>query len=202
MQTFVVRRNIVQVKLLTENCHEKSLVIANIEVTSKHSLNYKKPNLTCGHAVCMCCPCACMLMHAGFAASSWGWSISHKWWWVCLLVNLTFDLYHTPSIGPSQASSGHRWEAVSVINDCVEVVLRRKWVVWLWWNGICAFWCCWSHCVVLVVLFLDFQQASGDQSKFHGEWASLRNRMVLLWVCPGTILPSSPLSTFNAHFWL
>ena len=30
---------------------------------------------------------------------------------------------------------------------------------------------------------------SGGQSKFVGEWASLRNRMVLLWVCSGPSLP-------------
>ena len=52
--------------------------------------------------------------------------------------------------------------------------------------SLCAFW----GCVVLVALFVDSWWASGGQSKFHGEWVSFRNRVVLLWVCPGSSLPS------------
>ena len=39
--------------------------------------------------------------------------------------------------------------------------------------------------VVKLALFVDFQWASGGRSNFVGEWASLRNRTVLLWVCSG-----------------
>ena len=42
-----------------------------------------------------------------------------------------------------------------------------------------------SCCPVLLALFVDF---SGGQSKFLGEGASLRNRMVLLWLCFGPSL--------------
>ena len=42
----------------------------------------------------------------------------------------------------------------------------------------------------LLALFVDFQCG---RSKFLGEWASLRNRMVLLWECSGHSLPAQLL---------
>ena len=43
-------------------------------------------------------------------------------------------------------------------------------------------------CMVLVALSVDFQWASGGRSTFQWEQTSFRNRMVLLWVCPGPSL--------------
>ena len=65
-------------------------------------------------------------------------------------------------------------------------------------------------CAVLLALFVDFQWASGGRSKFLGEWASLRNRMVLLWACSCSIecikctLPATPLQRtwLNESGWL
>ena len=60
--------------------------------------------------------------------------------------------------------------------DCVVMVV-------VWWNVI-------DVLVWLLVLSrvyctsgIVFRRASGDRSKFLGEKASLRNKMVLLWVC-------------------
>ena len=45
---------------------------------------------------------------------------------------------------------------------------------------------------------VDFVWASGGRSKFLGEWASLRNRIVLLLVCSGPSLPAQ-LPVYYMH---
>ena len=40
-----------------------------------------------------------------------------------------------------------------------------------------------TGCAVLFALIVYFWSASGGRSTFLREWVSLRNRMVLLWVC-------------------
>ena len=92
----------------------------------------------------------------------------------------------------------------------------------LWRIGNCVRWCCfthprsgWCHCVggyggkelVSLCAFwcgavtgnvchsVDFRLTSGGQSKFnHWQMASLRNRMVLFWVCSWP-LPSGSASS-------
>ena len=50
-------------------------------------------------------------------------------------------------------------------------------IVWVvWWNGIDGIVC------ILVLSKWHCLWTPGGQSKFHWEWASLRNRVVLLWV--------------------
>ena len=62
-----------------------------------------------------------------------------------------------------------------------------KWVVSLWCGmsltSLCAFG------VVQAVLYLVALLQWGG-SKLVGEWASLRNRIVQLWVCPGPFFPA------------
>ena len=106
-------------------------------------------------------------------------------------LTVTFGLCHTPSIGLVEAfQSDHGgWRRGCQVIDCVEVDLlhpRRKWVVWLWWGYVIDLIVC---LLVLTRLCFTIGIFCGlpvcfRWSKFLGEWASLRNRMVLLWVCP------------------
>ena len=61
-------------------------------------------------------------------------------------------------------------------------------VMGVWWNVIdvivCLLVLSWLCCTSGIVCELAF----GGRSKFLGEWASLRKRMVLFWVCPGLSL--------------
>ena len=101
--------------------------------------------------------------------------------------------------GPVQSM---RWRtqvqlwAEHVIVDCVEVDLLHPHR--LWWDVIVCL-------LVLTRLCCALFVTSGGRWKFLGEWASFRNRMVLLWACllPLTSGPASgPLSILNAHFRL
>ena len=78
--------------------------------------------------------------------------------------------------------------------DCVEVDLfhpLRKWVVCDYGGGVVE--CHRRHCMPFgvdkaVLYYWHCLWASGGRSKFLEEWASLRNRMVVLWACFGPSL--------------
>ena len=129
-----------------------------------------------GVTVCFACrPCWCCRSGGGRFHSVWP---------------LTFVM-HPPLTWQkanswSQVQSG--WKRVWKIADCVGgggvAPPMQEVSSSLWW-GMCV-----PFGVVLVALFVDFWWASGHLSKFFGEWTSLRNRMVLLWVCPVPSLPA------------
>ena len=125
--------------------------------------------------------------------------MSCEWRWACFHLVWPLPLpcpIHWPVRGRS--SQLMRWRtqvewpggAVSVwkVVDCV-------------WRWICSahtgsglLW----NVMVLSRLCCTSLWTSGGWSTFLGEWASLRKRLMLLWVCPG----SSLLSLLNAHFRL
>ena len=101
-----------------------------------------------------------------------------------------------------QAESGWR-KGCQCVTSCWLCGPCRKLVMWLWWNcggmpstSLCAFRLC---CTIGIV---DFQWASGGRSKNLGEWAYLRNRMVLFWVCSGPSLPAQLLVHWVYKKWL
>ena len=143
------------------------------------------PSLPCSVHVCL------------MLASSWAWScalligpvhvrvgVPHSMW------PLTFDLHWYLPVRFNQLM----WWRTYLEWHLEDV---RLLIVWRWIcstnvvSGLCAgcggmslcdFWCC-PGCAVLVVLFVD-----GLWVVSLGECASLRNRMVLLWVCSGPSL--------------
>ena len=99
------------------------------------------------------------------------------------LFSVTIDLATPPPLGPSSPDQSTQVEHIDDrLSVCAKLLMVdllhtcRKWVVWLWWGcdgmSLCAFWCCPVHCLWT----------------FPGEWASLRSRVVLLWVCSGPSL--------------
>ena len=131
---------------------------------------------------------------------------SCDWWWACLPPSVNFYLCYAPSIGGPP-------KPVQLVNEVEDPggmtgtfwpqegmsVCERSLTVWRLCcsihagSGLC-------HCDGSVVechgvpfsvveAALHCLWTSGGQSKIFGEWVSLSNRIVLLWVC----LPSGPL---------
>ena len=116
----------------------------------------------------------------------WLWSLKLSFWSCALPVDVGV---HEPSLGvtsnllprpPQMAWQRPRWRTQVAQSGCCQCVKG----CWLCGGpphagsglGGCVVECHRRHCLV---------RTSGGRSKFLGEWASLKNGMVLLWACSG-----------------